>query len=53
MFVLCGLLVLGLPSVLSGTVAADAGVEYDSNPRASHPTASLDVLPQVRRFFAV
>lgn len=46
MFVLCGLLVLGLPSVLSGTVAADAGVEYDSNPARVPSDGSLGVLPQ-------
>lgn len=46
MFGLCGLLLVGTPAVLSGTVAADAGIEYDSNPARVPSDGSFDVLPQ-------
>lgn len=45
MLVLCGLLLIGLPTALSGTVAADAGAEYDSNPARVPSDGSLGELP--------
>ncbi len=46
MFGLWGLLLFGSPAVLSGTVATDAGIEYDSNPARVPSDGSLGLLPQ-------
>ncbi len=46
MFGLIGLLLVGYPAALSGSVAADAGIEYDSNPARVPSDGSLGVLPQ-------
>ncbi|MBL8636146.1 MAG: hypothetical protein JNM40_23175 [Myxococcales bacterium] len=46
MFGLFGLLLVGYPAALSGTVAADAGIEYDSNPARVPSDGSLGVDPQ-------
>jgi len=45
MFGLVGLLLVGTPAALSGTVAADAGIEYDSNPARVPTDGSLEVYP--------
>jgi hypothetical protein len=46
MFGLIGLLLVGYPAALSGSVAADAGIEYDSNPARVPSDGSLGVDPQ-------
>lgn len=45
MFALCGLLAIGFPSALSGSVSADTGLEYDTNPARVPSDGSLGVLP--------